>query len=193
MVRILDLEIYAKENNIPIMEKDGIEFLLDYIKKNNIRNMLEIGAAIGYSSIRMCLVNENVNVTTVERDDIRYEEAIKNINLFNLEDRIKIYHCDAFELCLEDKYDLIFIDAAKSQYIKFFEKFKNNLSDSGVIVSDNLNFHGLTHTKEEIKSRNVRGIVRKLNNYIDFLKNNNEFITKFYDIGDGISISKRSN
>ena len=62
MVRILDLEIYAKENNIPIMEKDGIEFLLDYIKKNNIRNMLEIGAAIGYSSIRMCLVNENISL-----------------------------------------------------------------------------------------------------------------------------------
>lgn len=193
MVHILELEKYAKENNIPIMEKDGIEFLLKYIKDNNIKNILEIGSAIGYSAIRMCLVDNDIKVTTIERDEKRYKEAIKNIKLFNLEDRINIIFDDAFNVELKDKYDLIFIDAAKSQYIKFFEKFKFNLKDNGVILSDNLNFHGLTHTDKEIKSRNVRGIVRKLNNYIEFLKENKEFDTIFYEIGDGISISKRSN
>lgn len=193
MVHILELEAYAKENNIPIMEKDGIEFLLKYIKDNNIKNILEIGSAIGYSAIRMCLVDNDIKVTTIERDEKRYKEAIKNIKLFNLEDRINIIFDDAFNVELNDKYDLIFIDAAKSQYIKFFEKFKFNLKDNGVILSDNLNFHGLTHTDKEIKSRNVRGIVRKLNNYIEFLKENKEFDTIFYEIGDGISISKRSN
>lgn len=191
MVRILELEEYAKDNNIPIMEHDGIEFLLDYIKKNNIINILEIGSAIGYSAIRMCLISNNITVTTIERDEKRYNEAIKNIKLFNLDNRINIIYNDAFNVNLDDKFDLIFIDAAKSQYIKFFEKFKYNLKDNGVIVSDNLNFHGLTHTKEEIKSRNVRGIVRKLNNYIDFLKDNKEFTTLFYNVGDGISISKK--
>lgn len=194
MVRILKLEEYAKKNNIPIMEYDGIEFLLNFIKKNNIKNILEIGSAIGYSSIRMCLVDSNIKVTTIERDLKRYKEAIKNIKKFNLEDRIEIIFDDAFNVELKDLYDLIFIDAAKSQYIKFFLKFKDNLIDKGVIVSDNLNFHGLTHTKEKIESRNVRGIVRKLNNYIDFLKQNKEFNTTFYEIGDGISIStKRTN
>lgn len=193
MVRILELEKYAKEFNIPIMEHDGIEFLLSYIKENNIKNILEIGSAIGYSAIRMCLVNEDIKVTTIERDENRYKEAIKNIKLFNLENRINIIFDDAFNVELNDSYDLIFIDAAKSQYIKFFEKFKINLKDNGVIVSDNLNFHGLTHTDKEIKSRNVRGIVRKLNNYIEFLKDNKEFDTTFYEIGDGISISKKSN
>lgn len=191
MVRISKLEEYAKENNIPIMEKDGIEFLLNYIKENNVKNILEIGAAIGYSAIRMCLINEDIKVTTVERDDLRYNKAVKNINEFNLNNQITIYHDDAFNLDLNDKFDLIFIDAAKSQYIKFFEKFKLNLKDNGVIVSDNLNFHGLTHTEEKIESRNVRGIVRKLNNYIDFLKNNEEFDTTFYELGDGVSISRR--
>lgn len=191
MVRILELEKYARENNIPIMEHDGIEFLLSYIKENNIKNILEIGSAIGYSAIRMCLVDEKVKVTTIERDKKRYDEAIKNIKEFNLEDRINIIFDDAFNVELNDKFDLIFIDAAKSQYIKFFEKFKVNLNDRGVILSDNLNFHGLTHTKDFIKSRNVRGIVRKLNNYIDFLNNNTEFKTTFYEIGDGISISIR--
>lgn len=191
MVRILDLEQYAKKNNIPIMMNDGIEFMLDYIKKNNIKNILEIGTAIGYSAIRMCLVSDDIKVTTIERDKIRYDEAIKNIDAFNLNDRINVILSDAFEVDLKDFYDLIFIDAAKSQYIKFFQKFKTNLKENGVIFSDNLDFHGLTHTKEVIKSRNVRGIVRKLNNYISFLKENKEFETKFYEIGDGISISKK--
>lgn len=191
MVHIQQLEKYAKDNNIPIMEHDGIEFLLDYIKNNNVKNILEIGSAIGYSAIRMCLVDESITVTTIERDEKRYNEAVKNIKDFNLEDRINIILDDAFNVELDDMYDLVFIDAAKSQYINFFEKFKLNLKDDGVIVSDNLNFHGLTHTTEHIESRNVRGIVRKLNNYIDFLKNNEEFETTFYEIGDGVSISKR--
>jgi predicted O-methyltransferase YrrM len=165
--------------------------MLEYIKKNNIKNILEIGSAIGYSAIRMCLVDESITITTIERDETRYKEAVKNIKDFNLENRINIILDDAFNVELDDKYDLIFIDAAKSQYIKFFEKFKINLNKDGVILSDNLNFHGLVHTDEPIKSRNVRGIVRKLNNYIDFLKNNEEFDTVFYEIGDGVSISKR--
>ena len=191
MVRILELEKYALENNIPIMMKDGIEFLTNYIKENNIINILEIGSAIGYSAIIMCLVNDDVKVTTIERDIKRYNEAIKNINEFNLNDRINIINDDAFNVELNDKYDLIFIDAAKSQYIKFFEKFKLNLKENGVIVSDNLDFHVLVNKDINlIESRNVRGLVRKLNTYIEFLKNNEEFETTFYEIGDGISISK---
>ena len=191
MVHIQQLEEYAKINNIPIMEHDGIEFLLDYIKNNKVKKILEIGSAIGYSAIRMCLIDESITVTAIERDEKRYKEAVKNIKDFNLKDRINIIFDDAFNVDLDDEYDLIFIDAAKSQYIKFSEKFKVNLSKNGVIVSDNLNFHGLVHTDKPIESRNVRGIVRKLNNYIDFLKNNEEFDTIFYEIGDGVSISKR--
>ena len=190
MVRILDLEKYAKENNIPIMLPDGIEFMLDYIKKNNIQNILEIGTAIGYSAIRMCLVDNNIKVTTIERDAKRYQEALKNIKEFNLENRRNVILSDALDIELKDKYDFIFIDAAKSQYINFFNKFKVNLKENGTIFSDNLAFHGMVEKPlEEIESRNVRGIVRKLNNYIDFLKNNEEFTTTFYEIGDGISIS----
>lgn len=194
MVHLLDIENYAKKNNIPIMQKDGIEFLTNYIKEHNVKKILEIGCAIGYSAIKMCLVRDDINVVTVERDESRYKEAIKNIKEFNLENRINVIFDDAFNVDLSDKYDLIFIDAAKSQYIKFFEKFKKNLSSHGVIVSDNLDFHGLVHKDlNEIESRNVRGIVRKLNNYIDFLNTNKEFKTDFYSIGDGIGISYRIN
>lgn len=189
-IQLKEMEEYAKEHNVPIMLPDGIDFLVQYIKENKIKNILEIGTAIGYSSIRMCLIDKDIKVTTIERDEIRYLEAQKNIKKFNLEKQIELIYGDALETNITGKYDLIFIDAAKSQYIKFFERYEKNLNLNGVIVSDNLNFHGLTHTTEPIESRNVRGIVRKLNNYIDYLKNNNHFITDFYEIGDGISISK---
>lgn len=190
MVRILeDIEKYAKENNVPIMMKDGIEFLTNYIKNNNIKNILEIGTAIGYSASKMALVDSNIKITTIERDKERYLLAIENISKLNLENQINVILDDAFNVELKEQYDLIFIDAAKSQYIKFFEKFTKNLKTGGVVISDNLNFHGLTHTKEKIESRNVRGIVRKLNNYIDFLNNNNDFETTFTDVGDGIAVS----
>ena len=186
------LEKYAIKNNIPIMQKDGIEFLCNYIKDNNFKNILEIGTAIGYSAIKMALIDKNIKITTIERDEIRYKEAIKNISDYKVSEQINLIFGDALDIKLTSKYDLIFIDAAKSQYIKFFEKYKKNLTNNGIIVSDNLNFHGLTHSKEFIKSRNVRALVRKLNNYIEFLKNNEEFNTKFLDIGDGISISYKN-
>ena len=188
-LNIQEMEQYAKKHNVPIMLPDGIAFLLNYIKENDCKQILEIGTAIGYSAIRMCSVSPNVHVTTIERDEERYQLAIQNIKKGLLENRIDVILSDALEVDLKGQYDLIFIDAAKSQYIKFFEKFEKNLKKGGVIVSDNLNFHGLTHTKEPIESRNVRGLVRKLNLYIDYLKENTSFDTKFYNIGDGISIS----
>ena len=191
-IRISDLEEYAKDFHVPIMLKDGIEYLLEYIKNNNIKNILEIGTAIGYSSIRMALVNNDIKVTTIERDSNMYNEALKNIKSFNLDNRINIIYKDALDVELTDKYDLIFIDAAKSQYIKFFEKFKHNLNDNGVIITDNLSFHGLVKDSTNC-SRNTKQLVKKIQNYIDFLKNNEEFDTEFISIGDGISITRKKS
>ncbi len=185
------LEMAALSNNIPIIQKDGLEFIKDYILKNNVKTILEIGSAIGYSSIAFALIKDDIHVTTIERDNNRFEEAKKNIKSFKLEDKILIYNCDAFDYIDNNKYDLIFIDAAKAQYIKFFEKFKNNLSDNGVIITDNLKFHGLVEHPENTHNRNTKQLVGKIRKYIDYLKNNKEFNTIFFDIGDGISISKR--
>lgn len=194
MVHLLDIEKYAKDNNVPIMLPDGIEFLLNYIKENNVKTILEIGTAIGYSAIRMALISSDIKVTTIERDIDRYNEAIKNISNFSLENQINVIYADAFDVDLTEKFDLIFIDAAKSQYIKFFEKFKHNLNETGTIISDNLEFHGLVENKENVSlSRNVRGLVRKINEYVAFLKDNREFKTNFYSIGDGIGVSVRKS
>ena len=191
-IRLEDIEYYAKSNNIPIMLKDGINFLTEYIKNNSIKKILEIGSAIGYSAIKMALVSCDIQVTTIERDKSMYDEAIKNITEMELNDQINVIFADALNVELNEKYDLIFIDAAKSQYIKFFNKFKDNLAENGVIITDNLSFHGLVIDYSNC-SRNTKQLVKKIRKYIDFLKSNEEFETEFLSLGDGISISKKVN
>lgn len=193
MVCPLDIKKKALENHIPIMQDEGIEFLTNYIQEHPIHTILEIGSAVGYSAISFASTKEDVLVTTIERDEERFREAVSNIQKMGMENRITIYHADALEFSLPDKFDLIFIDAAKSQYIKFFEKYKDNLSDNGVIVTDNLSFHGMVEDISLTHNRNTRQLVGKIRGYIEFLKNNSEFETEFLKLGDGISISRRKN
>ena len=193
MGSIEKIEKYAKDNNIPIMQKDGIEFLEEFIKEKQIKKILEIGSAIGYSAIKMAKVDKDITVTTIERDEERYKQALKNIEKFDLNSQIKIILSDALEIKIKDKYDMIFIDAAKAQNIKFFEKFQKNLNENGYIITDNLNFHGLTTDVESIKSKNLKALVKKINNYKKYLKESKEYTTKFIEIGDGISITKKIN
>ncbi len=187
---ILEMEKYAKEENVPIIEKDSIKFIMKYIKLNHVKNILEVGTAIGYSAILMASADEEVEVTTIEKDEKRYLEALKNVKKCNLEKKIEVVFQDAVDVNLVGrKYDLIFIDAAKSQYKKYFEKFSNYLKPNGVIISDNINFHGLVGNRNGDLSKNLNSMVAKLEDYIEFLKENKEYTTKFYDIGDGLSLS----
>lgn len=191
---ILEMESYAKENNVPIIEKESIAFIMKYIKANNIKNILEIGSAIGYSTILMASSDLDINVTTIERDETRYMECLKNVKKAGLDKKINVVYQDALEVNLSNvSYDLIFIDAAKGQYKKFFEKFKYFLAPNGAIITDNLQFHGLVEKKETIESKNLRSLVDKIETYIEFLKENEEFETKFLDIGDGLSVSMKKN
>ena len=189
---IRELKEKALNDNIPIMQDEGIEYLTTFIIKNQIETVLEVGTAVGFSSIMMCLSNPRVKVVTIERDEERYMEALKNIKLFNLEDRITPLFKDALEVKLKDKFDLIFLDGAKGQNINFFEHFEDNLEKDGYFITDNINFHGYVEKKEEeIKSKNLRGLVRKIKAYKEYLINNECYETKFLDIGDGIAVTKR--
>ncbi len=191
---ILEMEEYAKEHNVPIIEKDSIVFIMKYIKKHNVKSILEIGSAIGYSAILMASANDDVKVTTIEKDNNRYMECLKNVKKCSLDKNINVVFQDALEVNLVGvKYDLIFIDAAKGQYINYFDKFKHFLNDGGIIISDNLKFHGHVANKKNIESRNLKGLVNKIENYIDFLKHHDEFDTDFIDVGDGISVSVKKN
>ena len=192
---IRKIKEYALDNNIPIMIDDGIDFLTTFVIKNQMENVLEIGTAIGYSAIMMALANPNLKITSIERDEKRYMEALKNIKAFQLEDRITLIFNDALEIKIEGSFDLIFIDAAKGQNINFFNKYKDNLKKKGYIITDNMKFHGyLDKDESEIKSRNLRGLVRKIKDYRRFLKENTEYKTVFHDdIGDGIAVTTKNN
>lgn len=185
-----ELKKDAKQNGIPIMSDKGINYLTTFILKNKIDTVLEIGTAVGFSAISMALVNPNLKVVTIERDEERYLEAVKNVKKFDLENRITCIFNDALNVRLEDKFDLIFIDAAKGQNINFFERFSSNLEDAGFIITDNMKFHGYVDLpEEEIKNRNLRGLVRKIKDYKKYLENNSKYETEFNDIGDGLAIT----
>ncbi len=180
----------AKELNTPIIQTDAINLLIQLIRTSKSKSVLEIGSAIGYSAIMMATFT-GCKVYTIERNLDSYNRAVENIKKAKLEDRITIVNADALEYQISEdyKFDLLFIDAAKAQYIKFFEKYENFLKPNGIIISDNLLFHGLVEHKELIESRNVKQLVRKINGFNDYLTNNPNYETYIYDIGDGLSIS----
>ncbi len=180
---------YAKKNSVPIMFDETCEFICRYIREHDAKRILEIGSAIGYSAIQFALCSEDISVTTVEIDIDRAIKAIENIKKAGLSERITLINNDALAIDIEGKFDLIFIDAAKAQYVKFFEKFKKNLAKGGVIISDNLHFHGIVDDHSLTKSYSTLKLVRKIKKYVDFLKENTEFSTTFFDLGDGISVS----
>ena len=189
---IIKLKEYARRENIPIMQDEGIEFLTSFIEKKGTKNILEVGTAIGYSAIMMALVNSNIHITTIERDETRYMEALRNIKKFELENRITLIYNDALNVELDSNFNLIFIDAAKGKNKEFFDHFEKNLVNDGFIITDNMGFHGYVEmNEEEIPSKNIRGIVRKIKEYIYFLENNMQYKTIIYKIGDGIAVTER--
>lgn len=191
---LLSIKAYANREAVPIMQDEGCDFICDYIKTHNIKRVLEIGTAIGYSSIRFAQQADDVYVTTIELDIDRHLKAVENFKASGLDNRITAIHDDALTHDFGDQqFDLIFIDAAKAQYTKFFEKYKANLSPEGVFISDNLSFHGMVDDLTLTHNYSTKKLVKKIQKYVEFLKTNEEFETEFIEIGDRIGISKRKS
>ncbi|MDY6072450.1 MAG: O-methyltransferase [Bacilli bacterium] len=189
---IKEIEEYGIKNNVPIMSEDTIETIKNIITVNEFHTILEIGTAIGYSTICFASTPGVTNITSIERDPVRSAIAVNNVKESGLKN-ITLRHTDALEIELNDKFDLIIIDAAKSQNMKFFNKFKDNLNEDGIIIIDNLSFHGYVNQTERIKSRNLRQMVNKIRKFIDFLNNNEEFTVKYIEVGDTLGVCKRKN
>lgn len=189
---IKEIEEYGIKNNVPIMSEDTIETIKNIITVNEFHTILEIGTAIGYSTICFASTPGVTNITSIERDSVRSAIAVNNVKESGLKN-ITLRHTDALEIELNDKFDLIIIDAAKSQNMKFFNKFKDNLNEDGIIIIDNLSFHGYVNQTERIKSRNLRQMVNKIRKFIDFLNNNEEFTVKYIEVGDTLGVCKRKN
>lgn len=194
---LLELHQYGIDNDVPIIQDEGLDELLNLIDKIKPKRILEIGSAIGYSAIVMAL-NSNAFIDTIERNEKMYNLAVNNIKTINLEERIKIYKGDAVDFDINElnkDYDLIFIDAAKAQYRRFFLKYEVLLKQDGYIFTDNLSFHGYVEkyhngTLEGV-SKDLRALVRKIDNYNNWLKEYDKYDTTFISKGDGIAISRK--
>ncbi|MEG0364938.1 MAG: O-methyltransferase [Erysipelotrichales bacterium] len=193
---IKEIKEYALVNDVPIFEEETRDFIIDLIKNEEVSNILEIGSAIGYSAICMASVNNDIKITTIERDRERFDIACDNISNMDLDKQISIYCEDALEFDetqLKKEYDLIFIDAAKAQYQKFFEKYAPYLKKDGLVIIDNVDFHGFVNGDRITTNRNTRQLVGKIKRFLEYIENNNQYTNEYFKIGDGIIVCKRND
>ena len=190
---IEDIKKEALNNKVPIIKDDGLLFILNLIKERNVKDILELGTAVAYSSISMAKMDKNIFVDTIEKNENMYKEAIENIKSERLEKQIKVHFTSIEDFVTTKKYDLIFVDAAKAQYKKYTEQFFDNLKDNGIFVYDNMIFHGMIYNVPNIKNRNTRSLVKKLLNFRDFMINDEHFDIMFHDdVGDGILVASKN-
>lgn len=191
---IEEIEYYAQENNVPIMELIGIETMLQLLRISQPKQILEIGTAIGYSAIRMAQALPGTKIVTIERDQERYEKALENIERTGTASQITVIFGDALEVGEKVKnhgeYDCIFIDAAKGQYRHFFDIYEKCLSRDGLIVTDNVLFKGLV-AEEQIENKRIRSLVTKIKSYNEWLIKHPDYQTTIVPVGDGVALSKR--
>jgi predicted O-methyltransferase YrrM len=180
----------AEELKTPIVTEEGINFIIQLIKIGKVKKILEIGSAIGYSAIMMTLFSD-AKVITIERDKQNYLFAKENIKKAGLDSKIELVLADALEYdgINTNDFDMIFIDAAKASYIKFFEKYEKFLKSNGFIVTDNLLFHGQVQDDSTVISRNRRQLINKIRNFNEFIVAQDEYDSYIYEIGDGICVS----
>ncbi len=191
VLETISMKNYAQDNSVPIMMDESAEFLCKWIQEHDVKTVLEIGTAIGYSAIRFAKAKEDVQVTSIEIDLHRFKEAQKNVETSGLQNRIKLIFGDALYTKIDGSFDLIFIDGPKAQYQVFFEKYAPLLSENGVIVTDNLSFHGMVDDNSLTHNYSTRKLVRKIARYVEWLKANKNYKTDIYEIGDRISVSRK--
>lgn len=189
------IELEALKRNIPVMQKEGLDFMIGLLNEEKAATLLEIGSAIGYSAMRLVTNVDQMIVETIELDDERYQEAKENIEKYKLQDRIHLHHDNALtfdesRLVLKS-FDALFIDAAKAQYQRFFEKYIPYIKEGGIVIVDNLDFHGMVDHIEEIRSRNTRQLVKKIKRFRDWIFDHELYDAHYYPVGDGIVVVRR--
>jgi predicted O-methyltransferase YrrM len=188
-----ELELYAEENHVPIVQREVAQLLKVLLKIHRPKNILEIGTAIGYSALIMASSTDEVcKITSIERRADMVDIAIKNINNTKYKDRIKVLHGEADEILskLDEKYDFIFLDAAKGQYLEFFNQCMDLLNTKGVIASDNVLFKGMV-ASDKLVVRRKKTIVKRLREYLRYINYLEGYISCVIPIGDGVALTYR--
>lgn len=183
----------ALKDYVPILKDDSLSLISLILQLKKPNKILEIGSAVGYSAICFSkyLEGKNAKITTLEIDEDMYKKSLKNIALMNLQDRIEIINTDATkylpELKEDQKYDIVFIDAAKSKYLIFLENALKQVKCGGIIIADNVLFKGMVLS--DYNEHKHRTTVNKLRQFLSIIKTSKELDTYVFNIGDGVSVS----
>lgn len=190
---VIEMEQYAAEHHVPIMDRGGMDLFISLLRIQRPKRILEIGSAIGYSAIRLAEALPASMVVTIERDTVRYEKAIDYITRSEQSDRIAILQADALltedEFIFNQKYDVLFIDAAKGQYKRFFEKYEPVVATGGVIYCDNMFMHGAILYEEQDIPRRNRTMMRNLKEFTAWIMAHPNYETSLLPVGDGLLIA----
>ena len=188
-----EMKQYAIENHVPILQDVSLDLILLVLKLKRPNSILEVGTAIGYSAINFSkyLNGENSHILTVEKSEDMYKEAIKNIKNVGLEEKITVINADATEylptLDENDKYDVVFIDAAKGQYLVFLENALRVIKKGGIIIADNVYFKG--RVLSGYNEHRHRTATNRLRKYLELVTEDETLDTTVFNIGDGVAIS----
>lgn len=188
-----EIEVFARENGVPIVQKETAKFLEFMVSMKKPLRILELGTAIGFSSILMYeAAGTSPEIVTIEREEKMIELAKVNLEKFNLSDKIKIEEGDCLEILekLDEPFDLIFMDAGKGHYNHFLPHCLRLLKEDGIIIADNVLFRGMVATNDLVKRRKIT-IVKRMRTYLDMVSNDEKLITSVIPMGDGIAITRR--
>ena len=191
MENLAELEKFARKNNIPVLLDDSAKFLADFVSKNKFKNILEIGTAIGYSGSIILLSSEKAFLTTIEKNPDSYDRATNTFKEVNVADRVTQILGDGLEeikkLEQQDKkYDLIFLDGPKGQYLFYYPILLTMLTDGGCLLVDNVLFKGLVRSSEDVGHKK-RAMITKLRKFLQEIESRDDLITTIHEIGDGIA------
>ena len=180
----------ALENHIPIIMDDTLEKIKEILNKEKPKRILEIGTAVGYSAICFAIYSEEAIIDTIEIDEERGKEAISNIEKIGFKDRINVIIGNAENILptLKEKYDIIFIDTAKSKYSIFLNESMKIIKNNGLILADNVLYKG--YVMSDYNKHKQRTAVRHLREYIKEITENDSIKTEILNIGDGLAISR---
>ena len=188
------MEEFAELNHVPIIKEAERKIFKDIIAKYKPKRILEIGTAIGYSALLMANCGEGIKIKTLELSTERAEIAQSFIDKSPYKDDIEIVIGDAGESLLsldkEEIFDMVFIDAAKGQYLDYLQKVLPHLTKDGVIISDNVLFRGYVLSTEK-PPRRYKTIVKRLREYLQIIEDKDKFLTTIYENGDGLAVSQR--
>lgn len=190
-----ELEEFAKENNVPIVQKETGRLLELMVNIKKPEKILELGTAIGYSSILMHIASSGKStIKTIERDPDMIQIAKNNINKYGFSSMIEVLEGSCLEQIqkIDESFDIIFIDAGKGHYNHFLPYCLKLLKKDGIIIADNVLFRGMVASKELVKRRKIT-IVKRMQSYLDMVSNDSKLITSVIPMGDGIAITTRRN